>query len=192
MITKSATASSKDGVVGAAASLKLHKDRILSICLAVGPNPLKPIPRLVTVSACNRIGVWDITGGKAWGQAALVSKLRLRDITLTGACALTTGIYQSNSTAVLLATNGPQVRHLKHLMALSCYTMAALRDKQAAGALRGPAAAAGAVLTNTSQVACLPDSAMLERLLRIAASVARCMQRSTTTGAQLRAQPTLL
>lgn len=111
---KSVMAPSKDGYVGPAGHLKFHKDKILSICVVPGPDPLKPRPRLVTASACNRIGIWDIatareTDAGAFGNAPLTGKLKLKDIKVTGACALHSGVYQPGATAVLISTAGPQV-----------------------------------------------------------------------------------
>lgn len=70
---------------------------------------MHPKARLVTVSACNRIGVWDITCEKAWGNVQLVSQLKPRDITITGACALHAGAFQAGATTLLLSTSGPTV-----------------------------------------------------------------------------------
>jgi hypothetical protein len=119
------TAPTKEGYVGPASVLKFHKDKVVSICVAPGPDPLQPKPHLVTVSACNRIGIWDLasdppkasrdptTGGggsaASLGSVPLIGKLKPRDITVTGACATLSGVYQPVSIGVLLATSGPQV-----------------------------------------------------------------------------------
>jgi hypothetical protein len=110
-------ATTKEGCVGPAGHLKFHKDKIVSICVAPGPDPLQPKPRLVTVSACNRIGVWDLFGSPIKGGTSpaasinlpLIGKLKPKDITVTGACALLAGAFQPVHTGVLLATSGPQV-----------------------------------------------------------------------------------
>lgn len=88
-----------------------HKDTIHSICFAPGSDPSNPKPRVITASACNRIGVWDFSVEKSgWGNAQLLHKVKTKDITITGACALLSGVYAPGMTGVLLSTNTAEVR----------------------------------------------------------------------------------
>ena len=103
----------KDGTRAPSAILAaFHKDTIHSICFAPGPDPSNPKPRVITASACNRIGVWDIrpTEKGGWGNAQLLHKVKTKDITITGACALLSGVYSPGMTGVLLSTNTAEVR----------------------------------------------------------------------------------
>lgn len=102
----------KDGTRAPSASLAaFHKDTVHSICFAPGPDPSNPNPRLITASACNRIGVWDVNADKhSWGHAQLLHKVKTKDITITGACALLSGVYMAGMTGALLSTNTAEVR----------------------------------------------------------------------------------
>jgi hypothetical protein len=101
----------KDGTRAPSAILSsFHKDTVHSICFAPGPDPSDPKPRIITVSACNRVGVWDINAEKsAWGAAQLIQKVKTKDIIITGACALISGIYAPGMIGVLLSTNTAEV-----------------------------------------------------------------------------------
>jgi hypothetical protein len=101
----------KDGTRAPTATLVYHKDAIVSICLAPGPDPSSPRPRLVTASACNRIGIWDTSGEKGmWGHCALIGRMKTREFSLTSACALFSGVYQPGMTGVLVTSNTAEVR----------------------------------------------------------------------------------
>lgn len=108
----------KDGTRAPSATLtSFHKDTIHSICFAAGPDASNPKPRVITASACNRIGVWDIGAEKsAWGHAQLLHRVKTKDITITGACALMSGVYTPGMTGVLLSTNTAEVRCVLCLM----------------------------------------------------------------------------
>lgn len=103
-------AMNKDGTRGPTSLLSFHKDRILSICFAPGPDPTAPRPRVVTASACHRIGVWDVKCEKTWGAVQLVGRIRAKDFVPTSVCALVSGVYQPGTTGVLVATNTAAVR----------------------------------------------------------------------------------
>lgn len=101
----------KDGTRAPTAYLSFHKDAIVSISVAPGPDPSAPRPRVVTASRCNRIGVWDVSNEKgAWGHAQLLGRVKARDFTLTSACALLSGVYLPGMTGVLVASNTAEVR----------------------------------------------------------------------------------
>jgi hypothetical protein len=162
----------KDGVISPIATLKLHKGRILSICLAAGPDPLHPKARLATVSACNRIGIWDITCEKAWGNVKLVSQLKPKDITITGACTLNAGAFQAGAPTLLLSTAGPMVHGVSladnttHLVSDLFHNIPP-RDKKKGAKLYGVAASSlhphvAAAATNAG-VAVLHSSATSSR-----------------------------
>lgn len=105
-------AMNKDGTRGPTSLLSFHKDRVLSICFAPGPDPSAPRPRVVTASACHRIGVWDVKCEKTWGAVQLVGRIRPKDFVPTSVCALVSGVYQPGTTGVLVATNTAAVRPL--------------------------------------------------------------------------------
>lgn len=112
LLTRGTGAAARDGLVAAVATLRHHKAKILSLVLAPGLDPLRPKPRLVTVSADNRVAVWDISCEKQWGNVQLLTKLKPKDITITGACAVLAHDYHAATANVLLSTSGATVHGL--------------------------------------------------------------------------------
>lgn len=139
-------AMNKDGTRGPTSQLSFHKDSILSICFAPGPDPTAPRPRVVSVSACHRIGIWDVRCDKTWGAVQLVGRLRPKDFVPTSVCALVSGVYQPGTTGVLISTNTAAVRPANTLWGLACccvpwWTVGGMGEQQARQAARVHASA---------------------------------------------------